>query len=183
MRGYLTGVRCRLAYGPADATTTQCLVSVKSRLVLPFWYRLTRVDPEKGPLNVCMYVCSCYILYVEKNSVSVHEYTLCLNWTRQIISIQVGYHLSSIHLGRFGYQEPRIWLSCHVPDWPLTVSVSATISQQATRRYQTTTTPRVQQQLCHSPDVGSRYWSISADTRAPAVGSIMLRAEVQGSTL
>jgi len=34
-RGYLTGVRCRLAYGPADATTTQCLVSVKSRLVLP----------------------------------------------------------------------------------------------------------------------------------------------------
>jgi len=28
------------------------LVSVKSRLVLPFWYRLTWVDPEKGPLNV-----------------------------------------------------------------------------------------------------------------------------------
>ena len=25
--------------------------SVKSRLVLPFWYRLTRVVPEKGPLN------------------------------------------------------------------------------------------------------------------------------------
>jgi len=28
------------------------LASVKSRLVLPFWYRLTRVVPEKGPLNV-----------------------------------------------------------------------------------------------------------------------------------
>jgi len=27
--------------------------SVKSRLVLPFWYRLTRVVPEKGLLNVC----------------------------------------------------------------------------------------------------------------------------------
>jgi len=25
------------------------LASVKSRLVLPFWYRLTRVVPEKGP--------------------------------------------------------------------------------------------------------------------------------------
>ena len=25
----------------------------KSRLVLPFWSRLTRVVPEKGPLNVC----------------------------------------------------------------------------------------------------------------------------------
>ena len=28
------------------------LASVKSRMVLPFWYRLTRVVPEKGPLNV-----------------------------------------------------------------------------------------------------------------------------------
>jgi len=24
-------------------------------LVLSFWYRLTQVDPEKGPLNVCRY--------------------------------------------------------------------------------------------------------------------------------
>ena len=33
------------------------LASVKSRLVFPFWYRLTRVVPEKGPLNghVCVY--------------------------------------------------------------------------------------------------------------------------------
>jgi len=31
------------------------LASVKSRLVLPFWYRLTRVVPEKGPLNVCVH--------------------------------------------------------------------------------------------------------------------------------
>ena len=33
------------------------LASVKSRLVLPFWYRLTRVVPDKGPLNVHVYVC------------------------------------------------------------------------------------------------------------------------------
>ena len=32
------------------------LASVKSRLVLPFWYRLTRVVPEKGPLNGCVCV-------------------------------------------------------------------------------------------------------------------------------
>jgi len=55
--GYLSGVWCRLAYGPADATATHCLASVKSRLVLPFWYRLTRVVPEKGPLNGCVCVC------------------------------------------------------------------------------------------------------------------------------
>ena len=30
------------------------LASIKSRLVLPFWYWLTRVAPEKGPLNVCV---------------------------------------------------------------------------------------------------------------------------------
>jgi len=34
------------------------VASVKSRLVLPFWYRLTRVLPEKGPLNGCVCVCS-----------------------------------------------------------------------------------------------------------------------------
>ena len=37
------------------------LASVKSRLVLPFWYWLTRVVPEKGPLNVC--VCFFLITY------------------------------------------------------------------------------------------------------------------------
>jgi len=29
----------------------------KIQMVLSFWYRLTRVDPDKGPLNGCMYVC------------------------------------------------------------------------------------------------------------------------------
>ena len=37
------------------------LASVKSRLVLPFWYRLTWVVPDKGPLNVCVNVCVCVI--------------------------------------------------------------------------------------------------------------------------
>jgi len=36
------------------------LASVKSRLVLPFWYWLTRVVPGKGPLCVCVCVwCVC----------------------------------------------------------------------------------------------------------------------------
>jgi len=38
------------------------LVSVKSRLVLPLWYKLTRVDPDKGPLNGCMCVLCRYLL-------------------------------------------------------------------------------------------------------------------------
>ena len=38
------------------------LASVKSRLVLPFWYRLTWVVPEKGPLNVCVCFYTHYVL-------------------------------------------------------------------------------------------------------------------------
>ena len=33
------------------------VASAKSRLVLPFWYWLTWVVPEKGPLNGCVCVC------------------------------------------------------------------------------------------------------------------------------
>ena len=35
------------------------LASVKSRLVLPFWYQLTRVVLDKGPLNGCVCVVTC----------------------------------------------------------------------------------------------------------------------------
>jgi len=35
------------------------LASVKPRLVLPFWYLLTRVVPETGLLNGCVCVCVC----------------------------------------------------------------------------------------------------------------------------
>ena len=47
------GVRCRWsAYGPADATATpSSLASLKSRMALPFWCRLTEVVLEKRPLN------------------------------------------------------------------------------------------------------------------------------------
>jgi len=40
------------------------LASVKSRLVLPFWYRLTQIVPEKGPLNGCV----CVVLCSSENS-------------------------------------------------------------------------------------------------------------------
>ena len=51
------------------------LASVKSRSVLPFWYRLTRVVPEKGPLNgMCYnfhYVTYLVIVFVIVNIVIV----------------------------------------------------------------------------------------------------------------
>jgi len=43
------------------------LASVKSRLVLPFWYRLTRVVLDKGPLNGCV----CVLLYQKYGQLSL----------------------------------------------------------------------------------------------------------------
>jgi len=44
-------------------------------LVLPFWYRLTQVVPDKGPLNGCVCVCMCHeykatIIYKSTKKVS-----------------------------------------------------------------------------------------------------------------
>ena len=48
-RGYLSGTGCRLAYGPADATLTHCLLlQWNPDCFLQFWYQLTRVVLEKG---------------------------------------------------------------------------------------------------------------------------------------
>jgi len=41
---------------PLPLTVSLSLVSVKSRLVLPFWCQLTRAVPDKGPLNRCVCV-------------------------------------------------------------------------------------------------------------------------------
>jgi len=38
-------------------------------MVLPFWYRLTRVVPKKGPLNGCVRVCVCNILQMRPMSI------------------------------------------------------------------------------------------------------------------
>jgi len=43
---------------PSDVMS---LASVKSRLVLPFWYWLTQVVLDKGPLNGCVCVCVCVL--------------------------------------------------------------------------------------------------------------------------
>jgi len=48
--GYLSAARCILAYGPADATA-----SVKSGLVLLFWYRLTQV--QRAVKRACVFIC------------------------------------------------------------------------------------------------------------------------------
>jgi len=59
-RGYLTGVRCRFAYGPDEPTATQCLLvqEINVGFSLPFWYQLTRVIPDKIQTAVKWMQCS-----------------------------------------------------------------------------------------------------------------------------
>jgi len=43
-----------IALAPADATAiSSSPASLKSRMVLPFWYRLTKIIRKKKPLSGC----------------------------------------------------------------------------------------------------------------------------------
>ena len=78
--GYLSGVRCRLfAYGSADATESPnpiIFASFISRLVLPFWYRLTHVVLAKRPLNRCR----SSSIYVAMSTIEHWWKTPCWKW-------------------------------------------------------------------------------------------------------
>jgi len=58
-RSYLPGSRCRFAYGQLMPLQLTVSCSSKSKLVLPFWYQLTRVVLGKRPLNRCVYCKPC----------------------------------------------------------------------------------------------------------------------------
>jgi len=62
------------------------LASVKSTLVLPFWYRLTQVVPDKGPLNGCV----CVIYYIAISTAT--PFALLINPT--LITLHVFIYLS-----------------------------------------------------------------------------------------
>jgi len=51
-------------------------IGFKARLVLPFWYRLTRVVPDKGPLNGCVY-CIVFSAIQPLKAASVLKKTSC----------------------------------------------------------------------------------------------------------
>jgi len=57
-RGYLSGARCRFAYAQLMPLPLTVSCSRKFRLVLPFWYRLTREVPDtvQGAIKVVVVV-------------------------------------------------------------------------------------------------------------------------------
>jgi len=58
------------------------LAPVKSRLVLPFWYRITRVAPDKGPLNGC--ACAFHNYYPVLNK----QFNMQFNGLRNFTAVQ-----------------------------------------------------------------------------------------------
>jgi len=64
------------------------LASVKSRLVLPFWYRPTRVVLDKGPLNGCVCVCVCVCVDIELSVISSWHQNLHLKALQNKLSIR-----------------------------------------------------------------------------------------------
>ena len=63
------------------------LASIKSRLVLPFWYQLTWVVPEKGLLNVCV----CCVVWFLAAEVKVCFVYWVGQWTLSIDCVGMSY--------------------------------------------------------------------------------------------
>ena len=74
------------------------LASVKSRLVLPFWYRLTRVVPDKGAVKrvrvcVCRYItifCQKNYKLLKTNTISYHS--VISGWRIVLFTLNLAVH-------------------------------------------------------------------------------------------
>ena len=88
------------------------LASVKSRLVLLFWYRLTRVVLEKWSLNGCVCVCVRYSGNIFKCGKQDINYFCTILCTRSIKSLHFWLSYSRRQGGtRFGWRLcPESWL-------------------------------------------------------------------------
>ena len=88
------------------------LASVKSRLVLPFWYRLTRIVPNKVLLNRC--VCSMDGLLAFERNCFVVFYSV----STMLLFLQ---KLSSKYFCRLSYQSTehsfKQWLHINTHRW------------------------------------------------------------------
>ena len=93
---------------PLPLLCSLTLASVKSRLVLPFWYRLTCVVPEKGPLNGCVCVCV-YILITSHikvmsriqrplRSASILSMMVMMMCQAALVSLVTNMHFSLMHI-------------------------------------------------------------------------------------
>ena len=89
------------------------LAPVKSRLVLPFWYRLTRVDPDRGPLNGCVCVVmylSCHCICIFELAISCSQRTITFVFYSKVV-VRLPCRVTSQSNSRCCYIDLR--LLCH----------------------------------------------------------------------
>ena len=106
------------------------LASVKSRLVLPFWYRLTQAVLDKGPLNrcvnsVCTYLLTTvpvqWMLTVHTHCASVHQAAKLVAALLRVAGITAGLVESN------GSLTPGLWLTSPAGWLPRTGISSRTV--------------------------------------------------------
>ena len=85
------------------------LASVESRLVLPFWYRPTRVVPDKGPLNGCV----CVYARLQKFSQTVYH-LLRINLHDGCKVVVGPMHVLHIVSGKGCFSELLITFKCYI---------------------------------------------------------------------
>ena len=84
---------------PLHPKTPQSLSSFKSRLVLPFWYRLTQVVLEKRPLNGQLFiVCICYNLLITNCCCCYVDVSMWLHQANKGLRDRYGNPLPNAHL-------------------------------------------------------------------------------------
>jgi len=134
--GYLSGARCRLAYKPSWCHChSLSLASVKSILVLPFWYWLTRVVLDRGPLNGCNNnnnntMPSYYITVLWRRRSKVHSSLIfvlfCIAYRNFFHSLGIEYRSLKIIIIIISVSVEcrqllgRNWMNSRVRKWPFT---------------------------------------------------------------
>ena len=87
------------------------LASVKSRLVLPVWYRLNLGSPGKGPLNWCACACVCVCVCVrERVGPCLYKQLLWQQWCWSVVGRLLAGQ-DCWRAGSLGRSLWRCWLS------------------------------------------------------------------------
>ena len=90
--GYLTGARCRLAYGPADTTATHCLLVPYN----PHWFNLlVPVHPSSPVQRTIKRVCVCVCVRARARAFVRGCACVCIQ-TKTYQSVHQSVHLSII---------------------------------------------------------------------------------------
>ena len=122
------------------------LYSVKSRLVLPFWYRPTQVVLQKGPLNGCVMCCWVIVLLL----ILTVLWRGCSGWQTELSAHRSSFEKFVVHLTA-SLNDNR----CHQPHSYCCETVSRVASCDTVR---VKITPSIMQNTFHCCGTWPSHW-------------------------